>query len=848
MHNLEQTKPFKGLRALVVDDSDAARDILGRILERAGFEVLTANDGEQAIEITRKDPAAFDVALIDLVMTKVDGVTTIRNISRLQGGSRVPLIPMSASITPDIERDCGQAGAYPATLRKPYRAEQVSDLLAKALNRSPARVTSSVASLRRNSGLQLQGCDVEGAIDRCGGDIPLYRKLVFGFQSGGAIQIEQAIEQLRHGDLTAAITTIHNLRGEMLNLGMVELVASLLSILSELTPGSSPLARSVTLGSGGKFAHQAAKLSNLRQELFATLQRIQHLPALSHIQEVGSAAGTVVPGKDENRSFATLTSLMSVNDPMALALLPAQGPILPAHYDQAQQDLFRSHFDGLEFEAALQILRPQDIDREPIASTPEGFRILVVDDAAVTVRLLCRALEGMGALRFALSGERAFEIANRWRPDLVISDVSMGGISGIELCRRIKSVPELSDCTVMLISASDDVAVEVEGLTAGAVDFIEKPLNTPRIVARVSAQLAMLRQRAETSAMHGAPVHNSASGFITCDLTGQVLAISPSLARWLGRPTEPQPGLLAQDLFDPAFFSIIDQAIRTHSRGGRIGPFETAMTSTTGGRLPVRLIGRDMPGYQSRVLWFGVEDISVRIRSERSRNDAQLHEKIDVLASGIAHEFNNLLGVVIGRIDMAIDLNKDPSIAAHLSRANEAALRAATISRSLRGSAEQRSRGDRGVYSVAALLQQYWPVLRNLVPNSIALEHEIADSSLSIQIDPNDLLDMLMRTIENAAEASATGGRILVKVLSADSADTGSDAGSVLLEIQDQGVGMSEHAVSNAFQAFYTTKTSGRAGLGLSDVATLAERNSAQVSIESKPGLGTTVRIAFARA
>ncbi|MGA0840335.1 MAG: ATP-binding protein, partial [Pseudomonadales bacterium] len=195
-----------------------------------------------------------------------------------------------------------------------------------------------------------------------------------------------------------------------------------------------------------------------------------------------------------------------------------------------------------------------------------------------------------------------------------------------------------------------------------------------------------------------------------------------------------------------------------------------------------------------------------------------------------------------------IDLNKDPSIAAHLSRANEAALRAATISRSLRGSAEQRSRGDRGVYSVAALLQQYWPVLRNLVPNSIALEHEITDSSLSIQIDPNDLLDMLMRTIENAAEASAPGGRILVKVLSADSADTGFDTGSVLLEIQDQGVGMSEHAVSNAFQAFYTTKTFGLAGLGLSDVATLVERNSAQASIESKPGLGTTVRIAFARA
>jgi PAS domain S-box-containing protein len=846
--NSKADKPFKGLRALVVDDSEAAREILQRILERSGFEVIPARDGEQAIEISKKDPAAFNVALIDLVMAGVDGVSTIREISRIQGRARVPLIPMSASVTPEIERACAQAGAYPATLRKPYRAEQVATLLAKALGRNLAPVASRAVPSRRNHGLILQGCDIESAIDRCGGDIPLYRKLIFGFQTSGTQQIEQAIEQLRHAELNAAITTMHNLRGELLNLGMVELVANLLTILSELTPGSSPLVSPMVIGVGGKFAHQAARLSNLRQDLLATLQRIQRLPGLSIDRGPAAAAAAPEPIEDKDHSLAALTSLMSVNDPAAIALLPAKGPVLPAHYDQPQQELFRSHFDGLEFDAALQILRPQDIHHDSVEPAPDGFRILVVDDAAVTVRLLCRALEGMGALRFALSGEKAFEIASRWHPDLVISDVSMGGISGIELCRRIKSVPELADCTVMLISTNDDVALEVEGLTAGAADFIEKPLNTPRIVGRVSAQLAMLRRRAESSAMHGAISHDSASGFITCDLTGQVLAISPSLARWLGRSTEPQPGLLAQDLFDPAFFSAIDQAIRTHSRGGRIGPLETSMTSATGARLPVRLIGRDMPGHQARVLWFGIEDISVRVRRERSRNDAQLNEKIGVLASGIAHEFNNLLGVVIGRIDMAIDLNKDPQIGMHLSRANEAALRAATISRSLRGSAEQQSRGEREVFSVAALLDQYWPVLRNLVPNSIALERESSDTSLAILIEPNDLLDMLMRIIENAAEASRPGGRILVRVRTAGASDTDAQAGSVLLEISDQGVGMSEHTVSSAFDAFYTTKASGRAGLGLSDVANLAERNSARASIDSKPGLGTTVRITFPRA
>ncbi|MEK9721009.1 MAG: ATP-binding protein, partial [Quisquiliibacterium sp.] len=342
--------------------------------------------------------------------------------------------------------------------------------------------------------------------------------------------------------------------------------------------------------------------------------------------------------------------------------------------------------------------------------------------------------------------------------------------------------------------------------------------------------------------------HDSATGFITCDVTGQVLGISPALARWLERPPNPAPGLLAQDLFEPAFFSTLDRAIRTHRRGERIGPFETSATSAAGARLPVRLIGREMPGQRSRVLWFGIEDISARVRSERLRTDAQLTEKLGVLASGIAHEFNNLLGVIIGRIDMAIDLNKDEKVAPHLERASEAAVRAATISNGLRGSAEQQSLRAVGTFSLATLLEQYWPLLRNLVPSSIAFEREAFDANLSISVDPNDFLGILMRIVENAAEASSPGDRIVVRARSEGLSDASPNSHRVLLEIQDVGVGMSRDAVSRAFEAFFTTKAPAHVGLGLSEVASMAERNHASVSIQSNPGMGSTVQVEFAAA
>jgi signal transduction histidine kinase/HPt (histidine-containing phosphotransfer) domain-containing protein len=854
---IPEQSAYHGLRALIVDDSESALDILQRMLQRHGIAVQTAHDGSTAIELVRKQPLAFDLILIDLVMEHVDGIETIKQLIPILEPRRVPLIPMSATLTPAIEESCRQVGAFPATLRKPFRANQVEHVLRDALAAQPEHQGSPANGQVRSEAhidstrLSVPGCDIAGALERCGGDPELLKKLLSDFRQTGAQGLEQASASLRTGDVQAADRSLHKLRGEFLNLGFIELAADLMSLQAEIAPSLVQVSsmRSALASGRNVFDPLIAKIALLRDRLLVTLEETQRLNALNDRTDAESflSAADEVSADANERNFQRLIGLLESDNPAALSLASELGPTLLAQYDDATRARFHDHLEALEFPDALALLRPQDLSRAIAPSQEDSFRILIVDDAAVTVRLLSRLLDGMGSLRIALNGRHALKIAHEWHPDLIISDVDMGETSGIDLCRSVKSDPELMGSSVMLISASDDVAIEVEGLTAGAVDFLEKPLNPARVVGRVASQLSAIRRKAESASLVGELDLDSKTGFLTCDLSGQITDISPPLARWLEQPSRPQPGLLLHDLFEPAFFAIIDTAIRHHSRGGRIGPLETVMISVSGARLPVRLIGRDMPGPKTRVLWFGIEDISARVTQERDRSEAQVSRKIGVLASGIAHEFNNLLGVVIGRIDLALEITNDPKVTQHLNHASEAALRAANISRSLRDAADQADSKHSAPLTLADALEQCWPMLRNLVPPSVMLEREVQDATLAVRIDSKELRGLLMQLVENAADACVGGSTIRIRISRQKPQRSleSSDQACAVIEIIDTGSGMSADTLAHAFDAFFTTKGPQHTGLGLSQVQSTITNHGGQISLQSAMGIGTTVRIEF---
>ena len=118
--------------------------------------------------------------------------------------------------------------------------------------------------------------------------------------------------------------------------------------------------------------------------------------------------------------------------------------------------------------------------------------ILAVDDEASNLQLLRQILQDHYRLVFAKDGARALELARKERPDLVLLDVMMPGMSGYEVCRALKDDPLTAPIPVIFVTALSDPRDEVVGFEAGAVDYITKPVSPPIVRARVRTHLSLV--------------------------------------------------------------------------------------------------------------------------------------------------------------------------------------------------------------------------------------------------------------------------------------------------------------------------------------------------------------------
>ncbi|MCM0082131.1 diguanylate cyclase [Geomonas sp. Red32] len=121
--------------------------------------------------------------------------------------------------------------------------------------------------------------------------------------------------------------------------------------------------------------------------------------------------------------------------------------------------------------------------------------ILVVDDMPVNIAILTEALENDYHICFATNGREALELAERLLPDLILLDVLMPDLSGLEVCEELKEDPLLKEIPVIFLTGLSEQEHEIAGLTAGAVDYITKPFHPQVVRLRVATQLELKRLR-----------------------------------------------------------------------------------------------------------------------------------------------------------------------------------------------------------------------------------------------------------------------------------------------------------------------------------------------------------------
>src|SRR6202050_3327609 len=124
-------------------------------------------------------------------------------------------------------------------------------------------------------------------------------------------------------------------------------------------------------------------------------------------------------------------------------------------------------------------------------------RILVVDDEPQITRVLRTSLSAQGYdIRIANSGEMALEIMKDWSPNLIITDLSMPSVDGVQLCRTVRAV---SQVPIVVLSVRDKEQQKVEALDAGADDYVTKPFGMNELLARVRANLRRVPSESEAA-------------------------------------------------------------------------------------------------------------------------------------------------------------------------------------------------------------------------------------------------------------------------------------------------------------------------------------------------------------
>src|SRR5262245_23959033 len=196
-----------------------------------------------------------------------------------------------------------------------------------------------------------------------------------------------------------------------------------------------------------------------------------------------------------------------------------------------------------------------------ISKGHEDSSVLIVNDEPDQLILMGTLLRKAGySVLSAEDGSEALELAQQQLPDLVISDVSMPRMNGLELCLRLRSDSELRNVPILLVSAlQKDTESVVAGLKAGADDYLEVPFDATRLVAKVSRLL----ERARLEASYRDLVEQATDLIFTQDLNGRITSMNSAGVKFFGRP--------ARELIGESFFSLFGIIPESNGFAGGLG-------------------------------------------------------------------------------------------------------------------------------------------------------------------------------------------------------------------------------------------------------------------------------------
>ena len=257
-----------------------------------------------------------------------------------------------------------------------------------------------------------------------------------------------------------------------------------------------------------------------------------------------------------------------------------------------------------------------------------------------------------------------------------------------------------------------------------------------------------------------------------------------------------------------------------------------------------------------------IQDISERKRTEAEQEhlraqlaQAQKMESVGRLAGGVAHDFNNMLGIILGHADLKLStMEPNHPLFSTLHSIRDAAQRSANLVRQLLAFARKQTIMPK-ILDINITVESMLNMLRRLISEDTELVWLPGAALWKVRMDPIQIDQILANLIVNARDAIDGMGKITIETSNASldeplcAKNTGAVCGDyVLLSVRDNGSGMDKQTQENLFEPFFTTKETGKGtGLGMATVYGIVTQNKGCITVHSEPGKGTTINIYLPR-
>ncbi|OKO82049.1 PAS domain S-box protein [Bradyrhizobium sp. AS23.2] len=243
-------------------------------------------------------------------------------------------------------------------------------------------------------------------------------------------------------------------------------------------------------------------------------------------------------------------------------------------------------------------------------------------------------------------------------------------------------------------------------------------------------------------------------------------------------------------------------------------------------------------------------DLTDKIASEERIRHAEKMEAVGQLTGGVAHDFNNILTVITGTIEILADaVAKDPALAAIAKMIDEAAGRGAELTQHLLAFARKQPLQPREI-DINSLIIDTAKLLRPTLGEQIQIESVFEEESCVAMVDPNQLTTAILNLALNARDAMPDGGKLMLETGLAYLDEVYASANDVppghyvLIAVSDTGTGIPANMLAKVFDPFFTSKGPGKGtGLGLSMVYGFIKQSAGHIKIYSEEGHGTTIRM-----